>query len=988
MPANNVIVNKHLHERLEDIFQDSLRLLDTKRDRDILKGIFATSTSVKFTAKLQRVKNRTAIANCRDELGENIEKFRNIEQTSLMVSNNMTNEQQRQLTRRVIQKRKVKELNCKYDSRGRMLKYEQWPDLSKCLEYIFDNQDVTERAGEGLESHPRLKNEIRFRSKDNNTFMRQACEIINNISPPSFNISLSSCYNYTMTYKKNSSAAKRHHHGMDVNAKLSLHRPPHTKVDKLVVNLHYTSANVNYLCDYAAKYPENVLVDSKDAKKIVCADITPVQKPSKLWKDVEYLDHDWDQSRTNAVTPMTHLFLRTDITHQTSSIRKNPTINEVDILSPISDTVLHITRTGTSVTLINPSLLEPETTFRLFHEIFLLLTKPSLDKFFRNSNTGKLKGEFIFVVDNGPAEDPSSHLVQMLMVRMLKFLNLDKVIQVSFAEYHSKRNFVERIHAVEDKLLARHGPFSSNGIHSDVNIVPGSQKHIENMENMSETVINCLQQGRFDDHPLSAFRGVTNSLHIFNDELHLKTFLSYTEEMKETSELTYKVNEVSSMLKDLSVIWNVNENFEGNYFEDYQSLNNSVPGIDYRTAWRDRYITAIYRVDNQWEEKELKRYEFQAIPDYIRWVETKGELHYLPFERLELENDMDWTKTPGLFRPDRLLNLLFTLNSHPLDDMYKHFSFFVWLPESTTRDYFNEKQTSMQHALQEDIAREKWRQHPLYAKKVEELVTLCKKESISTKGKKWQLVERLVQKREGDIPEDYSPNYDGDLSKVANTVTELRKYPVARLRYILNYHGIQTCGTKDEMILRLLLVSQNRYYLCFKGEEGELIRTISLAERIILQQKRQIILHPQYMTRKRTYTKKKCNNYLNVPQNITFQTLENAFKELKDYIKTLKSLRLKKGEELNLKNKSVNHKCSNRNSDDYEEYFCIGKKLKIKWSKEELGNSGWTQGWYSAQVQEGHVEDDTVTVVYFSEPKCVYTLCVSEYLALGKLKFA
>ena len=216
----------------------------------------------------------------------------------------------------------------------------------------------------------------------------------------------------------------------------------------------------------------------------------------------------------------------------------------------------------------------------------------------------------------------------------------------------------------------------------------------------------------------------------------------------------------------------------------------------------------------------------------------------------------------------------------------------------------------------------------------------------------------------------------------------MRKYPVARLRYILNYHGIQTCGTKDEMILRLLLVSQNRYYLCFKGEEGELMRTISLAERIILQQKRQIILHPQYMTRKRTYTKTKCNNYLNVPQNITFQTLENAFKELKDYIKTLKSLRLKKGEELNLKNKSVNHKCSNSNSDDYEEYFCIGKKLKIKWSKEELGNSGWTQGWYSAQVQEGHVEDDTVTVVYFSEPKCVYTLCVSEYLALGKLKFA
>ena len=131
-----------------------------------------------------------------------------------------------------------------------------------------------------------------------------------------------------------------------------------------------------------------------------------------------------------------------------------PAINEVDIMSPISDTVLHITRTGKSVTLTNPSILEPETTFTLFHEIFPLLTKPSLDKFFRNANAGKLKRGFIFVVDNRPAEDPSSHLVQMLMVRLLKLLNLDKVIKVSFAEYHSKRNFVERIHAVEDKLLA------------------------------------------------------------------------------------------------------------------------------------------------------------------------------------------------------------------------------------------------------------------------------------------------------------------------------------------------------------------------------------------------------------------------------------------------------------------------------------------------------------------------------------------------------
>lgn len=57
--------------------------------------------------------------------------------------------------------------------------------------------------------------------------------------------------------------------------------------------------------------------------------------------------------------------------------------------------------------------------------------------------------EKALVVDNGPAEEPSSHIVQMCIVRLLNFLKLDKVSQISFAEYHSKRNFVERVHRGE-----------------------------------------------------------------------------------------------------------------------------------------------------------------------------------------------------------------------------------------------------------------------------------------------------------------------------------------------------------------------------------------------------------------------------------------------------------------------------------------------------------------------------------------------------------
>ena len=39
------------------------------------------------------------------------------------------------------------------------------------------------------------------------------------------------------------------------------------------------------------------------------------------------------------------------------------------------------------------------------------LTLPALDAFFRDKITGNLNKEFTYIVDNGPAEQPSSPLV-------------------------------------------------------------------------------------------------------------------------------------------------------------------------------------------------------------------------------------------------------------------------------------------------------------------------------------------------------------------------------------------------------------------------------------------------------------------------------------------------------------------------------------------------------------------------------------------------
>ena len=148
------------------------------------------------------------------------------------------------------------------------------------------------------------------------------------------------------------------------------------------------------------------------------------------------------------------------------------------------------------------------------------------------------------------SEEPSSPLVRMLLVRLQKLLNLDQVVQVSFAEYHSKRNFVERVHATEDKLLARHGPFSSHGLHKDTNIQPGSKHHMENMERMADDVMICLSQGRFNGKQLEVFRGVKNEWFIFDDEKELKSFLSRTEEAKEHCDWTYSIQKQCPLLRD------------------------------------------------------------------------------------------------------------------------------------------------------------------------------------------------------------------------------------------------------------------------------------------------------------------------------------------------------------------------------------------------------------------------------------------------------
>ena len=89
-------------------------------------------------------------------------------------------------------------------------------------------------------------------------------------------------------------------------------------------------------------------------------------------------------------------------------------------------------------------------------------------------------------------------------------------------EYHSKMNYVERIHAEENQLLSRHEPFSSELVHQLVST--GSKEHKANMERMVDEVRQCIGLGTFGSWPLLSYRGIKPCDYLFTDEEQLPQF--------------------------------------------------------------------------------------------------------------------------------------------------------------------------------------------------------------------------------------------------------------------------------------------------------------------------------------------------------------------------------------------------------------------------------------------------------------------------------
>ena len=72
--------------------------------------------------------------------------------------------------------------------------------------------------------------------------------------------------------------------------------------------------------------------------------------------------------------------------------------------------------------------------------------------------------------------------------------------------------------------------------------------------------------------------------------------------------------------------------------------------------------------------------------------------------------------------------------------------------------------------------------------------------------------------------------------------------------------------------------------------------------------------------------------------------------------------------------------------DEIEQFFEVGCRVKVKWTREEIGNSNWRPGWYVGEVQSSETGQDKITVQFLSEPECTYTYEVTPCVAEGKLR--
>jgi len=331
--------------------------------------------------------------------------------------------------------------------------------------------------------------------------------------------------------------------------------------------------------------------------------------------------------------------------------------------------------------------------------------------------------------------------------------------------------------------------------------------------------------------------------------------------------------------------------------------------------------------------------------------------------------------------------------SNPPNDILLLLSILAWVTLDEANEYVRKKDEDLLAELERDTVLEQWISHPLYQSNTKiQLEKMCRDLKIPVKQhSKHELVRLIVEKRKEPIP-DVPILYNGDMKTIPTTLPHINKLSVRKLRAIAHQHGVLTCGTKEELSVRVYLLKHGKKDCMFQRERKLLLDLIRITEELIYQESH---LKLRAIQHARTYgsvsdTTRNLQgkifsefkqSKITPPQTIrSLQDLNELFEPLKDYIGYVKDA---SKDQITLK------QClsSSESSDSlHEQMTQIGSIVKIKWKQEEVRGTGWKAGWYNAQVQSYNPDTDEIDVVYNQEPDCVYTHDFSTMLNSSTIK--
>jgi hypothetical protein len=128
-----------IKEKCEKVIGDDFNVicdyLDSKRDRDTLKAILSKLTNVTFMAKLANVQHKRTFQRAKSQVDMNIQLFKQMKND--LDKRSSGSETERRKKHRILQNMKLEKLRHVFEGRGRMMKCEEFPDLTAIMEYAF-----------------------------------------------------------------------------------------------------------------------------------------------------------------------------------------------------------------------------------------------------------------------------------------------------------------------------------------------------------------------------------------------------------------------------------------------------------------------------------------------------------------------------------------------------------------------------------------------------------------------------------------------------------------------------------------------------------------------------------------------------------------------------------------------------------------------------------------------------------------------------------